>query len=127
MASPLSLVARKIFGSRNDREVKRLRPDVDEINRLEAEVSAQSDDELRRRIAEWKANLSAIDERERRDDAMQEILPQVFAVVREASKRTIGQRHFDVQMIGGVVLHPGRIAALKTGEGKTPAAPPPAE
>ncbi len=126
MASSLSLVARKIFGSKNDREVKRLRPDADEINRLEAEVSADSDDELRRRIAEWKANLSALEDRERRDDAMQEILPQVFAVVREASKRTIGQRHFDVQMIGGMILHQGRIAEMKTGEGKTLAATLPA-
>jgi len=119
MASPLSLVARKIFGSRNEREVKRLRLDVDEINRLEPETSALSDDELRAKIAEWKANLSAIEERERRDDAMNEILPQVFAVVREASKRTIGQRHFDVQLIGGMFLHQGRIAEMKTGEGKT--------
>jgi preprotein translocase subunit SecA len=119
MASPLSLVARKIFGSRNDREVKRLRPDVDEINRLEPEVSAQSDDELRRRIAEWKEKLSAIEDREQREEAMLEILPQVFAVVREASKRTIGQRHFDVQLIGGMILHQGRIAEMKTGEGKT--------
>jgi preprotein translocase subunit SecA len=119
MASAFSLVARKIFGSKNDREVKRLRPDVEEINRLEAEVSAQSDDELRRRVAEWKAQISAIEERERREDAMQDILPQVFAVVREAAKRTLGQRHFDVQLIGGMVLHQGRIAEMKTGEGKT--------
>ena len=119
MASAISLVARKIFGSKNEREIKRLRPDVDEINRLEAETSALSDDELRRKIAEWKANISAIEERERRDDAMLEILPQVFAVVREASKRTIGQRHFDVQLIGGMILHQGRIAEMKTGEGKT--------
>ena len=119
MASAISLVARKIFGSKNEREIKRLRPDVDEINRLEPETSALSDDELRGKIAEWKANISAIEERERRDDAMLEILPQVFAVVREASKRTIGQRHFDVQMIGGMILHQGRIAEMKTGEGKT--------
>ena len=119
MASAISLVARKIFGSKNEREIKRLRPDVDEINRLEAETAALSDDDLRRKIAEWKANISAIEERERRDDAMLEILPQVFAVVREASKRTIGQRHFDVQLIGGMMLHQGRIAEMKTGEGKT--------
>ncbi|HWN58652.1 MAG TPA: preprotein translocase subunit SecA, partial [Methylomirabilota bacterium] len=119
MASPLSLVARKIFGSKNEREVKRLRPDVDEINRLEPETLALSDDELRGKIAEWKANLSAIADRERRDDAMQEILPQVFAVVREASKRTISQRHFDVQLIGGMIHHQRRIAEMKTGEGKT--------
>ena len=119
MASAISLVARKIFGSKNEREIKRLRPDVDEINRLEPEISALSDDELRAKIAEWKTNLSAIEEREQRDEAMLEILPQVFAVVREASKRTIGQRHFDVQLIGGMILHQGRIAEMKTGEGKT--------
>src|SRR5580698_1326785 len=119
MASAFSLVARKIFGSKNERELKRLRPDLDEINRLEPEISALSDDQLRAKIAEWKANISAIEEREQRDDAMLEILPQVFAVVREAAKRTIGQRHFDVQLIGGMVLHQGRIAEMKTGEGKT--------
>jgi preprotein translocase subunit SecA len=119
MASAFSLVARKIFGSKNERDIKRLRPDVDEINRLEPEISALSDDELRAKIAEWKAKIGAIEEREQRDEAMLEILPQVFAVVREASKRTIGQRHFDVQMIGGMILHQGRIAEMKTGEGKT--------
>ncbi len=119
MSSGISLVARKIFGSKNEREIKRLRPDVDEINRLEPEISALSDDELRAKIAEWKAKIGAIEEREQRDEAMLEILPQVFAVVREASKRTIGQRHFDVQLIGGMILHQGRIAEMKTGEGKT--------
>src|SRR5580692_6743429 len=119
MASAFSLVARKIFGSKNEREIKRLRPDVEEINRLEPEISALSDDELRAKIAEWKAKISAIEEREEREEAMLEILPQVFAIVREASKRTLGQRHFDVQLIGGMVLHQGRIAEMKTGEGKT--------
>jgi preprotein translocase subunit SecA len=119
MASSLSLIGRKIFGSRGDREIKRLKPDVDEINRLEPEISALTDDELRAKIAEWKATLSAIEEREQRDEAMLELLPQVFAVVREASKRTIGQRHFDVQLIGGMILHSGRISEMKTGEGKT--------
>jgi preprotein translocase subunit SecA len=119
MASAFSLVARKIFGSKNEREMKRLRPDVDEINRLEPEISALSDDELRAKIVEWKANISAIEERDQREEAMLEILPQVFAVVREAAKRTIGQRHFDVQLIGGMILHQGRIAEMKTGEGKT--------
>src|SRR5579863_1806883 len=126
MASAFSLVARKIFGSKNEREIKRLRPDVDEINRLEPEISALRDDELRAKIVEWKANISAIEDREERDEAMLEILPQVFAVVREASKRTIGQRHFDVQLIGGMILHQGRIAEMKTGEGKTLAATLPA-
>jgi preprotein translocase subunit SecA len=126
MASAFSLVARKIFGSKNEREIKRLRPDVDEINRLEPEISALSDDQLRAKIAEWKANISAIEDREEREEAMLEILPPVFAVVREASKRTIGQRHFDVQLIGGMMLHQGRIAEMKTGEGKTLAATLPA-
>jgi preprotein translocase subunit SecA len=119
MASAFSLVARKIFGSKNEREIKRLRPDVDEINRLEPEISALSDDQLRAKIAEWKAAISAIEDREEREEAMLEILPPVFAVVREAAKRTIGQRHFDVQLIGGMILHQGRIAEMKTGEGKT--------
>ena len=119
MASAISLVARKIFGSKNEREMKRLRPDVDEINRLEPEISALSDDQLRAKIAEWKAKISIIEEREQREDTMLEILPQVFAVVREAARRTIGQRHFDVQLIGGMILHQGRIAEMKTGEGKT--------
>src|SRR5579862_9458571 len=119
MASAFSLVARKIFGSKNDREMKRLRPDVDEINRLEPEISVLSDDELRAKITEWKAKISPIEDREEREEAMLEILPQVFAVVREAAKRTIGQRHFDVQLIGGMVLHEGKIAEMKTGEGKT--------
>src|SRR5277367_4925244 len=119
MASAFSLVARKIFGSKNEREIKRLRPDVEEINRLEPEISALSDDELRAKIAEWKAKISAIEDREQREEAMLEILPPVFAVVREASKRAIGQRHFDVQLIGGMVLHHGMIAEMKTGEGKT--------
>src|SRR5260370_10431398 len=113
MATALSLVARKIFGSKNDRELKRLRPDVDEINRLEPEISALSDDELRSKIAEWKANISAIEEREQREEAMLEILPPVFAVVREAAKRTIGQRHFDVQLIGGRIPPHSRTAPTK--------------
>src|SRR5579863_7829104 len=119
MASAFSLVARKIFGSKNEREIKRLRPDVDEINRLEPEISALSDDQLRAKIAEWKANISAIEDREEREEAMWDLIPEVFATVREASKRTLGQRHFDVQLIGGMVLHQGKIAEMKTGEGKT--------
>src|SRR5580700_1937445 len=119
MASPLSHVARKIFGSRNDRELKRMRPIVDEINELEPEVAQRSDDELRGKIAELKERISAIEDADERAYALDEILPEVFAIVREASKRTLGQRHFDVQLIGGMVLHQGRIAEMKTGEGKT--------
>ncbi|MGD0076821.1 MAG: preprotein translocase subunit SecA [Candidatus Binataceae bacterium] len=119
MAASFNFIARKIFGSKNDREIKRLGPFVDDINELESRMEAESADQLRARIAEWKARISAIEEREERDEALQEILPEVFAVVREASKRTLGQRHFDVQLIGGMVLHEGRIAEMKTGEGKT--------
>src|SRR5262249_40241064 len=119
MASALTGIGRKIFGSRNDREIKRLRPDVEAINRLEPEIEKKSADELRSRIAESKAQLSAIEERERREEMMLEVLPEVFAMVREAAKRTLGQRHFDVQLIGGMMLHHGKIAEMKTGEGKT--------
>jgi preprotein translocase subunit SecA len=119
MATAFSLVARKIFGSKNDRTLKRLRPDVEAINRLEPEMEKKSQAELTARIAELKGQLSAIDDRERREDAMLDVLPEVFAIVREAAKRTLGQRHFDVQLIGGMVLHEGKIAEMKTGEGKT--------
>ena len=119
MASTFTEIGRKIFGSKNDREIKRLRPYVAEINGLEAEFEKLSDDELRAKIAEWKATLSAIEDRERQNEAMQDLLSPVFAAVREAGKRTLGQRHFDVQLIGGMVLHEGKIAEMKTGEGKT--------
>src|SRR3984885_6275840 len=119
MASTFSSIGRKIFGSKNDREVKRMRPSVDEINGLEPEFEKLSDDELRAKVAEWKATLSAIEDREEQTEKMQDLLPPVFAAVREASKRTLGQRHFDVQLIGGMVLHEGKIAEMKTGEGKT--------
>jgi preprotein translocase subunit SecA len=119
MASSLTQISRKIFGSKNDRELKRLRPIVDRINGLEAEYSQKSDGELRETIAAWKTRISAIEEHEDREDALWEAMPEVFAAVREASKRTLGQRHFDVQLIGGIMLHQGKIAEMKTGEGKT--------
>src|SRR5271167_2136848 len=119
MASSLSHVARKIFGSRNDRELKRMRPIVDEINELEPGVAQRSDDELRIKIAELKERISAIEDADERGEALDEALPEVFAMVREASRRTLGQRHFDVQLIGGMVLHNGDIAEMRTGEGKT--------
>ena len=119
MASAFNHISRKVFGSRNDRELKRMRPSVDRINELEPEYSKKTDDELRALIAEWRARLSAIEEREAREEAMWDVLPEVFAAVREASKRTLGQRHFDVQLVGGMMLHQGRIAEMRTGEGKT--------
>src|SRR5467141_1752800 len=119
MASSLSLVARKVFGSRNDRELKRMRPIVDEINQLESDIAQRSDENLRAKIAELKARISAVEDRDERAYALDEVLPEVFAIVREASKRSLGQRHFDVQLIGGMMLHEGKIAEMKTGEGKT--------
>ena len=119
MAASLNFLASKIFGSKNERELKRLRPYVDEINELESRMEQESADQLRARIAQWKARIGAIEELEEREGALADILPEVFAVVREASKRTLGQRHFDVQLIGGVVLHEGKISEMKTGEGKT--------
>src|SRR6202047_5210432 len=119
MASAFTSVAHKIFGSKNDRELKRLTPLVEQINDLEEKISKETDDGLRRRIAEWKSRISAIEDIYDREDALWEVLPEVFAVVREASKRTLGQRHFDVQLIGGMTLHQGKIAEMKTGEGKT--------
>src|SRR6202166_280275 len=107
MASSLSLVARKVFGSRNDRELKRMRPIVVEINQLEPDVAQRSDDDLRGKIDEVEARISAIEDRDERAYALDEALHEVFAVVREASKRTLGQRHFDMQLIGGMVLHQG--------------------
>ncbi|MEI6843642.1 MAG: preprotein translocase subunit SecA [bacterium] len=103
----------KILGlSENDRELKDIRPIVDKINALESAISALSDEVLRAKTDEFKKKIA--------DGAtLDEILPEAFAVVREASKRTLNQRHFDVQLIGGVVLHQGKIAEMRTGEGKT--------
>ncbi|WP_395685882.1 preprotein translocase subunit SecA [Aestuariivirga sp.] len=105
-------IAAKIFGSSNDRRIGKYRPRVDAINALEPELSALSDEALRERTAMFKAELAA-------GKSLDDILVPAFATVREAAKRTLGQRHFDVQMIGGMVLHEGRIAEMKTGEGKT--------
>jgi preprotein translocase subunit SecA len=102
----------KVFGSKNERELKRLRPLVERINALEAEVQAMSDDRLKGQTAKFKERL---DQGEPLDD----LLPEAFAAVREASLRTLKMRHFDVQLIGGIVLHEGKIAEMKTGEGKT--------
>jgi preprotein translocase SecA subunit len=145
---------KKIVGTKNDREVKRVRPYVDEINKLEAEFQRLSDAELRAKTEQFRTRIqettaplrSALDQvqadtltadseqreelksrieesdkelREAEARVLEEILPEAFAAVREASRRTIGLRHFDVQLIGGVILHEGKIAEMKTGEGKT--------
>ena len=108
----LVAVLKKIFGSANERELKRLAPIVDEINNFEPEISKLSDDQLRGKTAEFRQRLENGEE-------LDDLLPEAFAVVREASARTLGMRPFDVQLIGGVVLHQGKIAEMKTGEGKT--------
>jgi len=104
--------ARKIFGSANDRRVKSYQPLVNAINALEPEVAKLSDEELKARTAEFKAQLAA-------GKKLEDLLVPAFATVREASKRTLGMRHFDVQLIGGMVLNDGSIAEMRTGEGKT--------
>jgi preprotein translocase subunit SecA len=103
---------KKLVGTRNDREVKRIQSYVGAVNALEDEIKALSDDQLKAKTPELKDKLA-------NGATLEEILPEAFAVVREASWRTLAMRHFDVQIIGGVVLHEGKIAEMKTGEGKT--------
>jgi preprotein translocase subunit SecA len=135
MTAIFNKVATKIFGSANERLLKRLWPVVQEINEFEPKMKGLSDDELRdytarfreqieKRIAEADITADTPDEEKKAlrlvaDEALDEILPEAFAVVREASRRATGMRHFDVQLIGGMVLHRGMIAEMKTGEGKT--------
>jgi preprotein translocase subunit SecA len=105
----------KIFKSKNERELRSMAPIVEEINRLEPSFKALSDDQLRAKTTEFR-------ERFARGETLDQLLPEAFAAVREASVRTLKMRHFDVQLIGGIVLHRGKIAEMKTGEGKTLAA-----
>ncbi|MFQ5738568.1 MAG: preprotein translocase subunit SecA [Acidobacteriota bacterium] len=102
----------KIIGSQNERELKKIRPLVEEVGALESRISALSDDQLKNKTGDFRNRLE-------QGASLDDILPEAFAVVREVSKRTIGLRHYDVQIIGGVVLHQGKIAEMKTGEGKT--------
>ncbi len=108
----LNKVAKAIFGSSNDRYVKSLQPLVKAINALEPQFEAMTDDALRGQTAAFRQRLA-------NGESLDKLLPEAFATVREASKRTLGLRHFDVQLIGGIVLHRGEIAEMKTGEGKT--------
>src|SRR3712207_2150312 len=108
----LGALAKKVFGSANDRRVRSYRPRVEAINAMERELETLSDEALRARTDALKAELAA-------GKSLDDILVPAFATVREAAKRTLGQRHFDVQLIGGMVLHDGGIAEMKTGEGKT--------
>ena len=105
-------IFRKIFKSYSEKEVKRVMPIVEKINSLEDEISKLSDQELRAKTDYFKEQL-------KNGKTLDDILPEAFAVVREAAKRVLGMRHFDVQLIGGIILHQGRIAEMKTGEGKT--------
>ena len=104
-------VLTKIIGSQNERELKRIQPQVERINLLEGETSKLSDAQLKSKTAEFKSRLKG--------EPLDELIPEAFAVVREAGNRTVMMRHFDVQLIGGMVLHQGKIAEMKTGEGKT--------
>jgi preprotein translocase subunit SecA len=102
----------QIFGSKNERELKKLYPLVEAINALEPEMQALTDDQLKGQTPRLKARLAD-------GETMDDLLPEAFATVREASVRVLGMRHYDVQLIGGMVLHDGKISEMKTGEGKT--------
>src|ERR687891_1925857 len=108
----LGILAKRMFGSANERFIKSLRKTVDAINALEPELEGLSDAELRARTDRFRERLD-------QGATLDDLLIEAFATVREAAKRTLGQRHFDVQLMGGMVLHQGKIAEMKTGEGKT--------
>jgi len=122
-----SKITQIIGGDPHKREVERLSVIVEQINELEPEYEQLSDAELRAKTREFKARiaqkLEGIGEekerRQREQEALNEVLPEAFAAVREASKRNMGMRHYDVQLLGGIVLHEGKIAEMRTGEGKT--------
>ena len=103
---------KKVFGSRNERLLKQYRKSVVAINGHESSIVPLSDEALRAKTDEFKTRLA-------NGESIDDLLPEAFAVVREASKRVLGMRHFDVQMIGGIALHEGKIAEMRTGEGKT--------
>src|SRR5207253_3755229 len=108
----LDTLLAKVVGTQNERELKRLRPIVAQVNALEASVQALSDEQLRGKTIEFRQRIA-------NGETLDDLLPEAFAVVREAGRRVLNMRHFDVQLIGGAVLHQGRIAEMKTGEGKT--------
>ncbi|MFA4828892.1 MAG: preprotein translocase subunit SecA, partial [Thermodesulfovibrionales bacterium] len=108
----VSGILKKLFGTKNEREIKRLWPVVEQINSLEPQIVALTDSQLKDKTTEFKKRLEL-------GETLDDILPEAFAVVREVSKRTLKMRHFDVQLLGGIALHEGKIAEMKTGEGKT--------
>jgi len=108
----LTKILQKVVGTKNERELKRLKPIVERINALEPSMQKLSDVELQRKTVEFKERLE-------KGESLDSLLPEAFAVVRETARRILGMRHFDVQLMGGIVLHQGKIAEMKTGEGKT--------
>ena len=112
LQNSINSVIKKIFGTQNERELKSIYPIIDRINQLEGQIKPLSNPQLQAKTAEFRERIS-------RGESLDSILPEAFAVVREAAWRVIGQRHYDVQLIGGTTLHRGRIAEMRTGEGKT--------
>src|SRR5579863_3208229 len=108
----ISRILAKIVGTNNERQLKKMLPIVEQINALESSIQSLTDEELAHKTIEFRMQLAA-------GKTLDDILPEAFAAVREASYRTIGQRHFDVQLMGAIVLHQGKVAEMKTGEGKT--------
>ena len=108
----MSKIVEKLFGTHSGHEIKRIKPLIDKINSYKEEYARLSDDELKNKTNIFKERLS-------KGETLDDILPEAFATVREASKRVIGLYHYDVQLIGGIILYQGRIAEMKTGEGKT--------
>lgn len=108
----VQVLLKKLFGTKNEREIKRLWPLVERVNSFEADISALSDSDLQGKTGEFRQRLGA-------GETIEDLLPEAFAVVREVSKRVLNMRHFDVQVMGGIVLHEGKISEMKTGEGKT--------
>src|SRR6516165_4071984 len=128
----VSWILRKVLGSKNQREIRRLRPLVEKINRLEQEFQTLSDDQLKEKTAQWKQELAKIDDPDELARHLTAILPEAFAAVKNTARRLWGKTivvcdqplvwnmiHFDVQLIGGIVLHEGKISEMATGEGKT--------
>ena len=109
----------KLLGDPNKRKLKSFYPLVTDINVLEEDLVDLTDDELRRKTTEFRKKIEQVTSFKSQLEILDQLLPEAFAVVREASKRVLGMRHFDVQLIGGMVLHEGQIAEMKTGEGKT--------
>lgn len=105
-------IAKKLFGSENDRKLKKLRPIINQINALEPDFEVLTDEALQAKTAEYR-------QRHQDGESLDDLLPEAFAAVREAAKRSLGQRHYDVQLVGGITLHRGEIAEMRTGEGKT--------